>query len=91
MFSFNPTIQEEGKGRKWLTRTLNISIKYKERLYHTELNNPTDSNILKYKQHRSRLDFCLKRVMEVYHYETFSEIKLSATNVELFGTAIQSK
>ena len=61
MFSINPTIQKEVKGQKWITPSLKISIKHKDRLYRKRLNNPNDSNILKYKQYKNRLHVCLKR------------------------------
>ena len=46
--------------QKWITPALKMSIKHKDRLYRKKLNNPTDSNILKYKQYKNRLDAWVK-------------------------------
>ena len=43
-------------------------IKHKDRLYRKKLNNPIDSNILKYKHYKNKLDSCLKKAMDIYYY-----------------------
>ena len=72
-FPLTQQSRKRSKDKKWITPTLKISIKHKDRLYRKKLNNPTDSNILKYKQYKNRLDVCLKRAMEVYYYEAFNK------------------
>ena len=72
-FPLTQQSRKRSKDKKWITPALKISIKHKDRLYRKKLNNPTDSNILKYKQYKNRLDVCLKRAMEVYYYEAFNK------------------
>ena len=52
--------RKRSKDKTCITATLKISIKHKNRLYRKKLNNPTDSNILKYKQYKNRLDVVQK-------------------------------
>ena len=72
-FPLTKQSRKRSKDKRWITPGLKISIKHKDRLYRKKLNNPTDSNILKYKDYKNKLDSCLKKAMEIYYCEIFSE------------------
>ena len=72
-FPLTKQSRKRSKDKRWITPGLKISIKHKDRLYRNKLNNPTDSNILKYKDYKNKLDSCFKKAMEIYYCEIFSE------------------
>ena len=80
-FPLTQQSRKRSKDKKWITRALKISIKHKDRLYRKKLNNPSDSNILKYKLYKNKLDACLKKAMEMYYCKLFSEKSNSAIHM----------
>ena len=69
------------KDKPWITKSILISIRHKNRLYKESILNPNDSNIHRYNMYKKILCDCLKRAEEVYYLNILNDRKNSAKNL----------
>ena len=80
-FPFVQKSRKRNKDKKWMTRSLKISIRHKNRLYKKKTLTPTLNNINRYKEYNKILQESLKLAEEKYYQNLFNDTKNSSINM----------
>ena len=70
--------RKRNKDKKWMTQSLKISIRKKNRLYKKKIQTPTLDNINRFKEYNQILQASLKLAEERYYHNLFSDTKSSS-------------
>ena len=73
--------RKRNKDKKWMTHSLKISIRHKNRLYKKKVLIPTLNNINRYKEYNKILQESLKVAEEKYYQNLFFDTKNSSINM----------
>ena len=69
------------KDKPWVTKGILTSIRRKNKLYRISIENPTDSNLIKYQEYRRILHSCLKAAEEIYYQQLLNDRGNSVKNL----------
>ena len=84
--------KKRSKGKKWITKGIKICVRKKNIIYKKQLKNPTEKNIIEYKNYKNVLNSCLKEAEDSHYLEKISDKQNGIINFwKSFGKTINNK